>query len=58
MSPPKFCPVQVLPGQALPPGIREQLNGPVILPSMYLRCATRSFQVPFCSQSSVLFEKQ
>lgn len=37
---------QVLPGQALPPGIREQLNGPVTLPSLYLQKAVKSFQVP------------
>ncbi len=37
--------MQVLPGQVLPPGVREQLNGPIILPSMYLRRATQSFQV-------------
>lgn len=37
--------LQVLPGQALPLGIREQLNGPIILPSMYLRRATKAFQV-------------
>lgn len=36
--------MQVLPGQVLPPGMREQLNGPIILPSMYLRRATQSFQ--------------
>lgn len=42
---PNFLRAQVLPGQALPPGIREQLNGPIILPSMYLRRATKAFQV-------------
>lgn len=35
---------KVLPGQALPPGIREQLNGPVTLPSAFLRRAVSSFQ--------------
>lgn len=38
-------PPQVLPGQALPPGIREQLNGPITLPSLYLQKAVKSFQV-------------
>lgn len=35
---------KVLPGQALPPGIREQLNGPVTLPSAFLRRAVSGFQ--------------
>ena len=35
----------MLPGQALPPGVREQLNSPILLPSMYLRSVTKAFQV-------------
>lgn len=53
-------PPQVLPGQALPPGIREQLNGPITLPSLYLQKAVKSFQVlpppplPTCLPASLL----
>lgn len=45
--------LQASQGQVLPPQIREQLAGPVVLPSVYLRTVTASFQVgsptPHCS---------
>ena len=36
---------QAAPGAALPPNLREQLAGPIVLPSAYLRRAVESFQV-------------
>ena len=36
---------QAAPGAVLPPNLREQLAGPIVLPSAYLRRAVASFQV-------------
>jgi hypothetical protein len=34
-------------GQTLPVAVRDQLAGPVVLPSHFLRSIVASFQVPF-----------
>ena len=36
---------QAAPGAALPPNLRDQLSGPIVLPSSYLRHAVAAFQV-------------
>lgn len=47
---------KVLPGQALPPGIREQLNGPVVLPSAFLQRVVINFQETVQQYSMMITE--